>query len=385
VIPVEAALFWLFIFLFLYPLVLYPGLICLLARLFPRPVKKGCSEPLPRVSVVIPAHNEEKVVAAKIENTLALDYPADRLEILMASDGSTDHTAEIARQTVHPSYRFLDFPVRRGKLSVLTDTVAQAKGELLVLTDTSAILAPDALLRAVENFADPRVGCVAGRYRIAREMTPELDARGESERGYFEFEILQRICESRFHSTLGAHGAFYMVRRSLFPEVPAGTINDDFVIPMLILAQGFLTVYEEKAVAFEIHLATVKSEFRRRVRISHGNFQQIALLLPLLLRAKDLRALFVFLSHKGIRAFQPFTLLGILVTSALLPGWTYRLFFLLQVLFYLLGLLSLVRPFSGRLLALPLYFLTGNAAIVLGFVRQLRQGSRPARLRWEKS
>ena len=193
-IPVEAALFWLFIFLFLYPLVLYPGLICLLARLFPRPVKKGCSEPLPRVSVVIPAHNEEKVVAAKIENTLALDYPADRLEILMASDGSTDHTAEIARQTVHPSYRFLDFPVRRGKLSVLTDTVAQAKGELLVLTDTSAILAPDALLRAVENFADPRVGCVAGRYRIAREMTPELDARGESERGYFEFEILQRIC-----------------------------------------------------------------------------------------------------------------------------------------------------------------------------------------------
>lgn len=383
-ISVATAFFWLFFFLFLYPLAVYPGLIFLLSRLFPRPVEKARPDPLPFVSIVIPAHNEEKVVAAKIENTLSLDYPSDRYEVLLASDGSTDRTVAIARETLHPAFRLLDFPVRRGKLSVLTDAVSQARGELVVLTDTSAILAPDALLRAVENLADPGVGCVAGRYRIAREMTPELDARGESERGYFEFEIFQRICESRFHSTLGAHGAFYMIRRSLFPRVPAGTINDDFVIPMLILAQGFRTVYEEKAVAFEIHLATVKSEFRRRVRISQGNFQQIFLLLPAL-GFKDPRALFVFFSHKIIRAFQPITLLGLFAASALLPAWPYRLFFLLQALFYLSGLLALALPPGRRLLALPLYFLTGNAAIVLGLVRQIRQGRRPSRLQWEKS
>ncbi len=382
--PLVRDLFWLFVFAFLYPLVLYPGIVWLLSRLFPEPVRKSRPDPLPFVSLVIPAHNEEKVVAAKIENSLSLDYPADRYEVLLASDGSTDRTAAIARETRHPAFRLLDFPVRRGKLAVLTDAVGEARGELVVLTDTSAILAPDALLSAVENFSDPGVGCVAGRYRIAREMTPELDARGESERGYFEFEIFQRICESRFHSTLGAHGAFYMIRRSLFPRVPEGTINDDFVIPMLILAQGFRTVYEEKAVAYEIHLATVKSEFRRRVRISQGNFQQIFLLLPAL-GLRDPRALFVFFSHKVVRAFQPITLLGILAASALLPAWPYRIFFLLQVLFYLLGLLALATSLGGRLLALPLYFLTGNAAIVLGLVRQIRQGRRTSRLGWEKS
>ena len=372
------------LFLFLYPLVLYPGIIALLARLFPRPAMKALPDPLPFVSVIIPAHNEEAVVADKIRNTLALDYPADRLEILLASDGSSDRTAEIARRTVHPSFRFLDFPVRRGKLAVLEDVVSRARGELLVFTDTSAMLAPDALKKAAENFADPSVGCVSGRYRIAREATPALDARGESERGYFEFEIFQRVCESRFHSTLGAHGAFYMVRRDLFPSVPPGTINDDFVIPMLILARGFRTVYEDRAVAFELHLATAAGEFRRRVRISRGNFQQIGLLLPVLGK-KDLRALFVFLSHKALRAFQPFYLMGLLLSSALLPGPLFRAFFLLQAAFYLAGLLAWRLPRPGRLLALPLYFLSGNAAIVLAFVRQVRQGRSAARLQWEKS
>jgi cellulose synthase/poly-beta-1,6-N-acetylglucosamine synthase-like glycosyltransferase len=377
-------LFWGSLVLLLYPLVLYPGIIWLLARLFPEPMAKALPDPLPVVSVVIPAHNEEAVVAEKIKNTLALDYPADRIEILLASDGSTDRTAEIARKTVHPSFRFLDFPERRGKLAVLTDAVSRARGELVVLTDTSAILAPDALRKAAANFADPTVGVVCGRYRIAREATPSLDARGESERGYFEFEIFQRIAESRFHSTLGAHGAFYMVRRALFPAVPAGTINDDFVIPMLILARGFRTVYEDRAVAVELHLATAAGEFRRRVRISRGNFQQIVLLLPAL-GTKDLRALFVFVSHKVLRAFQPFYLLGLLLSSAALPGALFQAFFLLQAAFYLLGLLALMRQSPGRFLALPLYFLSGNAAILVGFFRQLRAGKVPGRLQWEKS
>ena len=377
-------LFWVSMGLFLYPLTLYPVVIFILSRLFPNPVTKGLPDPLPFVTVVIPAHNEEKVVAEKIKNTLALDYPMDRLEILLASDGSTDNTAEIARKTVHPSFHFLDFTIRRGKLPVLIDALSRSRGELVVLTDTSAILAPDALRRAVENFADPTVGCVAGRYRIEKEMTPEIDARGESERGYFEFEIFQRICESLFHSTLGAHGAFYVLRKNLFPAVPPGTINDDFVIPMLILASGYRTVYEERAVAFEVHLATVRSEFKRRIRISHGNFQQIALLIPAL-GLRDLRALFVFVSHKVIRAFQPLTLLGVLLGAAFLHGIFYRGFFLLQVFFYAAGLLGVLLPKPGRLLALPLYFVAGNAAIVMGFFRQLRSGRRPTKLHWEKS
>uniref|UniRef100_A0A7C3LT15 Glycosyltransferase family 2 protein n=1 Tax=Leptospirillum ferriphilum TaxID=178606 RepID=A0A7C3LT15_9BACT len=377
-------LFLLAFFLLLYPLVIYPPLIWLLAKLFPRPVKKGRPAILPTLTIVIPAHNEEAVIADKIKNTLACDYPVEKVEILVASDGSTDRTAERAREVVHPSLFLLDFPVRRGKLSVLVDAVSRARGEIVVLTDASALLKPDALMRLVENFSDPGVGCVSGRYVIARDVTPHLDSRGESERGYFEFEVFQRRQESLFHSTLGAHGACYALRRNLFPSLPAGVINDDFVIPMLILAGGHRTVYEDRAVVAEAHLATARGEFRRRTRISQGNFQQIRILLPAL-GFRDFRALFVFFSHKVVRAFQPFYLVLVLILPVLMGGAFFRAVFGAEALFYLLGASGLLFSRPGRLLSLPLYFLTGNAAILYGFLRQILPGRGSYRPQWEKS
>ena len=378
------SLFILAVFLFLYPLVVYPPLIWILARLFPRPVKKARPAILPTVTVIVPAHNEEAVIAQKIRNTLALDYPKGKLEILVASDGSSDRTVALVREFVDPSLFLLDFPVRRGKLPVLTDAVARAHGDIVLLTDASALLRPDALLKLVENFSDPNVGCVSGRYVIARDVTPHLDGRGESERGYFEFEVFQRRQESLFHTTLGAHGAGYALRRSLFPVLPPGIINDDFVIPMLILAEGYRTVYEDRAVVAEAHLATTRGEFRRRIRISQGNFQQIAFLLPFL-GLKDVRALFVFVSHKVVRAFQPFYLLAILVLSAAVGGSVFRGFFVLQAVFYLAGLAGFFLSRPGKWFSIPLYFLTGNAAILYGFLRQIRPGRSSFRPQWEKS
>ena len=377
-------LFALAVFLFLYPLVIYPPLIWILARLFPQAVRKSRPADLPTVTVIVPAHNEEAVISQKIQNTLSLDYPREKLEVMIASDGSTDRTVALARGFVDPSLFLLDFPVRRGKLSVLSDAVVRARGEILLLTDASALLRPDALLRLVENFSDPGVGCVSGRYVIARDVTPHLDGRGESERGYFEFEVFQRRQESLFHSTLGAHGAGYALRRNLFPELPSGTINDDFVIPMLILSRGYRTVYEDRAVVAEAHLATSRGEFRRRIRISHGNFQQIGLLLPAL-GLKNFRALFVFLSHKVIRAFQPFYLLLIFVLSAILGGPVFGGFFALQAIFYLAGTGGFLVSRPGRLFSVPLYFLMGNAAILYGFFRQIRPGKSSFRPQWEKS
>ncbi|MHB8422754.1 MAG: glycosyltransferase family 2 protein [Leptospirales bacterium] len=339
---------------------------------------------LPIVSIIIPAHNEEKVIAAKIQNTLALDYPRDCLEVLLVSDGSTDQTVELARVFAHPSLSILDFPVRRGKLPVLIDAVDRSQGEIVVFSDASAILKKDALLKVVENFSDPTVGSVSGRYLITEEVTPQLDARGQSERGYFEFEIFQRRQESLFHSTLGAHGAFYAIRRVLFPSVPEGTINDDFVIPMLILARGFRTVYEDQAVVVEAHLSTVQGEFRRRIRISHGNFQQIMLLLAVF-GFRDPKALFVFISHKVIRAFQPFYLLCILIIPLIQGGKVFQGFFVFQAFFYLLGIIGMFVSRPGRFLAIPLYFLVGNIAIIAGGFRQIRQRRDKIRLQWEKS
>ncbi|MHB1605956.1 MAG: glycosyltransferase family 2 protein [Leptospirales bacterium] len=378
------ALLVLSIALFLYPLLVYPVLVWILSRLFPEPVRKSLSSPLPFVSFIIPAYNEESVIEEKIRNTLELSYPPDRIEIIIASDGSDDRTVDLARSFPQSRVRVLDFRERRGKLPTLTEAVSLAQGEIIAFSDASAILKPDALLNVAENFSDPTVGCVSGRYLIEKDRTALLDGRSSGERGYFEFEVFQRCQESLFHSTLGAHGAFYALRRTLFPSLPPGVINDDFVIPMRILAQGYRTVYEDRAVAAEWHQTTVKGEFRRRIRISHGNFQQIGLLLPLL-GFRDPRASFVFWSHKVIRAFQPFYLAVIFLAPLFLGGKAFMAFFDLQVGFYLLGIGALFLSRPKKILAIPLYFVLGNMAILAGFLRHLRQGKSVPRLQWEKS
>jgi len=377
------ALFILAVILFIYPLMIYPLIIALFARLFPTPIHKSQEPFSPRVTFIIPAFNEEAVVEAKLKNTLSLDYPEDGIEILLASDGSSDRTIEIARQITDRRITLLDFPMRRGKLSVLKDALSQASGEIIAFSDTSAILAPDALSLLVKNFADEKVGCVSGRYVVSNDMSVVRDGRSAGEQGYFEFEVFQRKQESLFYSTLGAHGAFYAIRRSLAPDISVNIINDDFVIPMLIVEKGFRTIYEEKALVYEYHQATVDGEFKRRTRISHGNFQQIFFLKKLLGLSQP-RVSFVFWSHKVLRAFQPATLLLILLTPLGISGVFPKIFVLLQVLFYLLGGLAISTRSRSKVLAIPLYFTLGNAAIVAGFFRFLKTRT-PTVLHWEKS
>lgn len=371
------------VFLFLYPLIIYPPLIAILAHISPRPIQKSSRDNLPHITIVTPAYNEEKVISEKIINTLNLDYPPDRLELLVASDGSSDRTVEKIREFSDPRIHLLDFRERRGKLTVLKNVVPQAAGEIIVFSDASAILAPDALKKLVSNFYDPSVGAVSGRYVIRHEFTPLKDGRSVGERGYFEFEVFQRRQESLFYTTLGAHGALYAIRKDLFPNIPSDVINDDFLIPMKIVEKGYRTVYEEEALVFEIHQATVSGEFARRVRISHGNFQQIFLLRSLL-GPHTPRVALVFWSHKVLRLFQPFYLFLILILPLVIGGPLYRTFFILQSLFYSLGIISIRFRLSNKLFAIPLYFTLGNAAIVAGFFRYVKRRSGPV-LSWEKS
>ncbi|BAM07924.1 glycosyltransferase family 2 protein [Leptospirillum ferrooxidans] len=371
------------ILVFLYPLLIYPPIISLLAAFFPKPIRKTGLHHAQTVTFIIPAFNEEAVVEAKIRNTLSLDYPKDKIEVLIASDGSTDRTVEIARTLPDPRIMILDFPNRRGKLSVLKDALSRASGEIVIFSDTSAILAKDALTRLLENFSDETVGCVSGRYIVSNDMTKIQDGRSAGEKGYFEFEVFQRRKESLFYTTLGAHGAFYAIRRSLSPDIPANIINDDFVIPMLIVKSGFRTVYEEKALVYEYHQTSIDGEFKRRTRISHGNFQQIAFLKSMLGLSHP-RVSFVFWSHKVLRAFQPLPLIVILIVPIAMEGLLPKLFVLMQGLFYLLGAAAISRKSRSRLLAIPLYFTLGNAAILAGFFRFLKN-RKSNLLQWEKS
>lgn len=377
------SLFLIAVILFLYPLMIYPVIIALFARLFPSPVRKSEEPYLPSVTFIIPAFNEEAVVEAKLKNTLSLDYPENRVEILLASDGSSDRTTEIARGINDHRITLLDFPNRRGKLSVLKDALSKASGEIVAFSDTSAILAPDALSLLVANFADETVGCVSGRYIVSNDMTVVRDGRSAGEQGYFEFEVFQRKQESLFYSTLGAHGAFYAIRRRLAPDIPTNIINDDFVIPMLIVEKGFRTVYEDQSLVYEYHQATIDGEFKRRTRISHGNFQQIFFLAGLLGFSQP-KVSFVFWSHKVLRAFQPATLAIILLAPLGIPGIAPKVFSLLQILFYLLGGLAISTRSRTKLLTIPLYFTLGNAAIISGFYRFVKTRSHTI-LHWEKS
>ncbi len=356
----------------------YPVCVWLLARLFGRPPARR--ENLPTVSLLIPAYNEEAYLDAKLRNSLGLDYPAEQLEIVVASDGSTDATDTIAQGYAARKVRLIRMPENLGKSAMLARVVPLLQGEIVVFSDTSSELERDALRRLLPNFADPAVGCVSGLYRLKGVG----DLRSEGEGLYWRYETFIKRQESRLHSILGAHGAFYAIRRGLFPALRSGAINDDYLIAMRIVEQGFRAVYEPSAVAWELETASVAGEFARRRRIAAGNCQQIIELRGLLNPLRGWIA-FCFFSHKVLRTLAPWFMVALLIASGWLPqplaAWAWAG----QVLLYgsaVAGFFCQRAGRSVRWLSAPLYFCLGNLAMLAGSWRFCRQGGAPA---WERS
>ena len=349
----------------------FPVVLAVLRRFARHPVRKGPIEPT--VSVLVAAYNEADVIEAKIRNSLALDYPADRIDIAIACDGPTDGTTEIATRVAaeigQGRVRVFAYPKNRGKLYVLNDTVRELTGEIVVLTDAASMLATDAVRRLIENFADPRVGAVSGVYRITRGDDATL---GTQEDFYWRYETFLKEAEGDVGSILGCHGALYALRRALYPYPAPSTINDDYVIPMRILQAGYRVAYDSSAVATEE--AHEMAGFSRRVRIMTGNFQQLSELGALL---QPLRPgpLFFFLSHKAGRLVVPLAMLGMLISNAfLLDRPFYRGLFAAQLLFYALVLLGALIRLRPKILRLPYYFCMINAAAFVGMYYALRGG-----------
>jgi len=357
--------FWFSLAVPLYAYLGYPLVLLLLRALCRRPVAK---QPIaPFVSLLIPAYNEARTIMQKIENSLRLDYPAERLEIVIASDGSTDATAELARRLADGTrVRLLDFPQNRGKMATLNASVPRLSGDIVVFTDATAMLQPDAIRRLVENFADPRVGAVCGRYRSVEAVGSGI---GKPEDIYWRYESLLKAMESQIASTVGAHGHLHAIRKALYNYPPAGTINDDCVIPLSVIAKGYRAVYEPDALVCEE--AKEMAGFARRVRIMAGNIQQLRLI-GSLLRTLRVLPLFFLLSHKASRLVTPIALLTTLAANAcLLSAPLYMEFFCGQSIFYLLAALGLLRSLRPRALMLPFYFSMINAAAFFGFYHAL--------------
>jgi cellulose synthase/poly-beta-1,6-N-acetylglucosamine synthase-like glycosyltransferase len=357
--------FWSAVFLPFYAYLGYPLVLLALRMVIRRDVRKQPITPL--LSLLIPAHNEADVIARKIENSLALDYPADRMEIVVASDGSRDETAAIARGHADGArVRVLAYPKNRGKVATLNASIPELRGDVVVFSDAPAMLLHDSVRKLVENFADPEVGAVSGLYKVVKADQVSI---GSSEDFYWKYETFLKVKESQLASTLGGHGHLHAIRKELYPYPDPETINDDYVIPVSVLAKGYRAVYEPSAIVYEE--AHEMTGFGRRVRIMAGNIQQLREIGGLLRPFRPL-PLFFFLSHKLCRLLVPFAMLAALVDNLfLLSSPLYLIILYAQLLFYALAAAGVLLRLRPKPLMLPYYFCMINAATFFGLYHAL--------------
>ena len=363
-------LFWLSLAALFYTYVGYPLLVWVLARLFGSEPNRR--EIFPSVSLLIPCYEEERHIEEKLRNSLDLDYPKGRLEIVVASDGSTDRTDEIVRRFHSQGVKLLSLRSHLGKSAMLSRVVPRLQGRIIVFSDASSRLKSDALRLLVRSFADSKVGCVSGGYHLISSS----DLRSQGEGLYWRYETWIKRMESMLHSILGAHGALYAVRKGLFRPLADGSINDDYLIPMRVVTLGHRAVYDPEAVAWEQESTSVRGEFARRRRIAAGNCQQIGQLKELF-NSRNGGLAFSFLSHKVLRTCAPFLMLALLASSFWLSWPCSGIALALQLLFYLtafLGFLAQRWGWRWRLLSPCFYFCLGNLAMLAGVLRYLAFG-----------
>lgn len=362
-------LFWVSAGIIAYVYVGYPLLLSVLAR---HPLSHHVDEFfLPRVSLVIAAHNEEQVLREKLENSLALDYPKQKLEIFVASDGSTDATNSIAKDFDQRGVVLCHVVPRGGKARALGLVVPKTQGEVIVLSDANTMYRPDAIRQLVCHFADPLVGAVSGDVRLVDAAESYADSEGL----YYRYERWIQKQESRIGSIIGADGAMYAITRRCFAPAPSGTILDDFVVSMNVARKGLRVLYEPKAIGIEQGTQSGSEEFRRKIRIVAGGMQALKMGegLP---RLQQPSLLLGYVSHKLLRWFIPYFLgLALLSSVMLARGPFYLLALLGQLAFYGLALgyalavkLGLPRPSWA---SVPFYFCLVNAAAFIGTFKGL--------------
>lgn len=360
-----AAFFWISIGLVAYSYLIYPPLISICAHLFGLAITKDKAI-RPSVAFLVPVYNEEKVLRKKIENILSLNYPSDKLSIWLGSDSSTDGTHTIVKEFTDPRIHLWIAPTRGGKTQVLNQMAPIVPAEILVFTDANTMHAQESLKYLVASFADNKVGCVAGHIN---HLDPGSEVSGEVT--YRSFESNQKRAEGRLASTISAYGGFYGIRRELFKPIPFNAYsNDDVLIPMNVLRQGFRVVFESRAISQEDTTNNRSVEFRRRIRIGAGNFQAFFWLLDFLNPLKGWVWL-SYCSHKAIRWFSPILLLlaacaciALIITRS---GLIYDVLGLCATLFVCIGISHTIIPL--RLTKAIFYFLSMNTAFCLGLIR----------------
>lgn len=328
---------------------------------------------LPSCTLVVAAYNEEDFIEEKIENCLKLKYPEGKLKLIFVTDGSTDRTPEIVAR--YPTVQLLHQKGRSGKIAAVHRAMAGVESEVVVFTDANTFLNSEALINICRHYVDATVGAVAGEKRVHIEESADASAAGEG--FYWKYESTLKRWDSELYSVVGAAGELFSVRRSLYEDVPADTVLDDFMISMLIAAKGYRIIYEPQAYAVETASENVSEELKRKIRIAAGGIQSILRLKALLIPFKYPVLSFQYISHRVLRwTVTPFLLILLLIVNILLvlqPGHILYLAILVaQVLFYSLAFTGLImerRQIRIKALFVPYYFCVMNYAVLMGIIR----------------
>lgn len=357
--------FW-FLFIFiLYVYFAYPLLLLLLSKLKPSPpVAKA--DITPTVSFIIPAYNEEKVIAQKIENSLALEYTKDKLEIIVGSDGSTDGTNQMVRAFASQGAKLVALNPNQGKSSAQNWAVGEASGEIILFTDADVMLRPDTVKRITSNFADKSVGCVVGKIAYVNQGDTSVSA---GEGAYWRYELFLRNVESEL-GNLAMGSGIMAIRRELFKPLDAD-VGEDFVLPMRTAMAGYRVIYDPEAICETIlHQTKAKDMLRSKVRVISKDLRGLFLCRTILNPFRYPMYAWGLVSHKLLRWLVPFFLILLLTFNLLLLGQPfYRLTLALQIAFYTLALFGHMWQRSGKppcILGIPFSFCLVNLAALIG-------------------
>ena len=340
----------------------------------------------PTVSFIVAAFNEEDCIEKKIINSLAQNYPADKIEFIFITDGSSDATPAIVK--TYSRIQLLHQQERRGKSAALNRAVQLAKNEILIFSDANTILNKEATKKVARHYKDGKVGGVAGEKKVM-SLSDTTEDVGASEGLYWKYESLLKKLDSDFYTVVGAAGELFSVRKNLYEPVQQEVILDDFVISMKVAQKGYRIIYEPEAYAIELPSFSIQDEKKRKVRIAAGGFQAIAMLPGALFFWRHPKLSFLYVSHRVLRwALSPFCLILALLSSFYLGGYSsatiYKAIFLIQAVFYIGAFIAYVSPsLSNRfkILKLPYYFIFMNISVIQGFFRFLRK-KQPST--WEK-
>lgn len=367
--------FWTCIFIVFYVFVGYGMLISILAKIKgTKPIETLADEDLPEVTFLVAAYNEEEIIEEKIKNTLALDYPKDKLKIKVVTDGSNDGTNDIVSRFSEAELCFK--PERAGKIAAVNRVMPSVESALTVFTDANVMINKDGLKNMIRHFQSNLVGAVSGEKTV---LSKEEDGASSSGEGfYWKYESFLKRKDAEWNTLVGSAGELFAIRTHLYENIDTNTLIEDFVMTMKLSAKGYKVAYEPQALAMETGSANIEEETKRKVRISAGGIQAVIMLLPLLNFFKYGKLTFQYISHRALRwTLMPLALVGAFTSIFFLApqGWPYDLIMRLELIFAILALAGYaMRNGETKIKALyiPYYFIYMHYCVVLGWIKYFR-------------